>query len=200
MNSFGIINPRICVSGCIPATNLQTLKYHKIGLIVNCTKHVDFMLDKQCERTEDRNFSTYNLNKKIDDQPCYFDSQDGNGSNTFLIRRVRLPVEDNLHLDPCPTWNLKRTVSELLFMAKCLPRIVQLIYDYINENEDKNVLIHCVAGQQRSACVATAYLMKYHKMSLVEAIEFMRKQKKDAFQTGVNFTPSLIDFYENHLM
>ena len=53
------------------------------------------------------------------------------------------------------------------------------------------VIVHCLAGQQRSPAVISAYLMKTKKMSLVPTIQFIRSKKADAFFWAVNFRDAL---------
>lgn len=70
---------------------------------------------------------------------------------------------------------------------------IPLITRYIDEHVSKghNVLVHCAAGQQRSAAVIVAYLIKYKGMTLDQAINYVKSKKPDAFLTGVNFIEAL---------
>ncbi len=72
-------------------------------------------------------------------------------------------------------------------------RNIPVITRYIDEHVSKghNVLVHCAAGQQRSAAVVAAYLIKYRGMSLDEAISYVKSKKPDAFLSGVNFIEAL---------
>lgn len=60
--------------------------------------------------------------------------------------------------------------------------------------EGRTVLVHCVAGQQRSPAVVAAFLVDHFRLSVDEAIEFVRKRRSCAFFESVNFRPSLDAF------
>ena len=92
---------------------------------------------------------------------------------------IRLPVDDDLSKEAMQT------------MAQALPKIVNMI-ESVRAN-GQSVLVHCRAGQQRSAAVVTAYLMS-QGMCKQDAIEFVRTKKPDAFLWGVNFDPVLENF------
>lgn len=74
-------------------------------------------------------------------------------------------------------------------MTKNLPIMIKYIEEHVKEN--KNVLVHCFAGQQRSATVIAAYLMKTKGLSTEDAIAFVKSKKQDAFAGGVHFYTSL---------
>ena len=51
-----------------------------------------------------------------------------------------------------------------------------------NQLQTKNtVLVHCSRGQQRSCAVVSCYLIRYHKMTAVEAIDFIKSKRPIAF-------------------
>lgn len=52
---------------------------------------------------------------------------------------------------------------------------LEFIDEVIQKNE--KVLIHCVLGISRSATIATAYIMKKHKKTFVEALKFVRSKR-----------------------
>ena len=60
----------------------------------------------------------------------------------------------------------------------------------------RNVLVHCAAGQQRSAAIVVAYLMFFNNMPLDKAIKYVRSKRPIAFFYGmhVNFMPTLKEF------
>ena len=92
---------------------------------------------------------------------------------------MRLAINDDLSQDAYRT------------MHAALPMIIRRIDNIRNSGGD--VLVHCHAGQQRSAAVVAAYLMS-KGMPKDEAIRYIKSRKRDAFLTGVNFDPVLKNF------
>ncbi len=90
---------------------------------------------------------------------------------------TRLAVNDDLRKESIDT------------MTQNLPLMVKYIDDHVSKGH--NVLVHCAAGQQRSAAVVAAYLMKTKGFTVDQAIDFVKSKKPDAFLTGVNFRESL---------
>ncbi len=80
-------------------------------------------------------------------------------------------------------------------MTQNLPLMVRYIHDHVSRGH--NVLVHCYAGQQRSAAVVAAYLIQYENMSVDEAVSYLKTKKPDAFAGGVHFMESLKSFYAN---
>ena len=89
----------------------------------------------------------------------------------------RVPVKDN------------RRLEEFLKMAKYLPNIVETIH--CEHRKGRQILVHCVAGSQRSATIVAAYLMKYHSMSIDDAINYIKSKRNITFFPLVNFNLSL---------
>lgn len=94
---------------------------------------------------------------------------------------MRLAVDDN------------KTSKAICLMMDALPQVVQRIHLEITQK--KNVLVHCLAGRQRSASVVAAYLIAHYNMTVAQAIQFVRSKKKDAFFGGANFEDAL-HFFE----
>lgn len=76
-------------------------------------------------------------------------------------------------------------------MTENLPLMVKYIED---APPSTKVLVHCFAGQQRSAIVVAAYLMKTMGLSAQEAIDYVKSKKPDAFAGGVHFMESLVKY------
>lgn len=89
----------------------------------------------------------------------------------------RVPVDDN------------GTPESITDMAKYLPEAVAYIHQRISNGED--VIVHCQAGQQRSAAVVAAYMMRYQEHNVLSALEYVRSKKPDAFFWRANFKESL---------
>lgn len=94
---------------------------------------------------------------------------------------IRIPVDDN------------GAVESLHAMYMCLPFAVQQIDEALRQNIP--VVVHCLAGQQRSPAVVCAYLMKTLGWTLEESIRYVRQRKPDAFFWSVNFKDSLVMFH-----
>lgn len=71
-------------------------------------------------------------------------------------------------------------------MRQNIPLMIRYIDDYPGK-----VLVHCAAGQQRSAAVIAAYIMNKNNLSVEDAIQYVKSKKPDAFLTGVNFKESI---------
>lgn len=114
------------------------------------------------------------------------------------VKYMRIPVKD-----PGPFKNIDQ--KDVNLMTQFLPHVVDIIYQEILNGG--NVLIHCRAGVQRSAAVATAFLLKYYRknkgdhLTLQEAISLVLKNRPVAFYRGyyVNFHPALNYFNKFHL-
>lgn len=96
------------------------------------------------------------------------------------IEYLRIPVYD--------IWSLRDTDLFLTY----LPCITEFIYkNAVIEN--KQVLVHCIKGRQRSGAAVAAYLIKFYGMEPKDAVNFLLKRKVDVFHWGesVNFADSL---------
>ena len=56
------------------------------------------------------------------------------------------------------------------------------------------VIVHCLAGLQRSPTVVTAYIMQKHKLNMKDAIEFLQNKASYAFMDGIHFETCLTNF------
>lgn len=81
-------------------------------------------------------------------------------------------------------------------MIKFFPGVTRSIREHLRSGDE--VIVHCWAGQQRSAAVVAAYLMRYEHMAKDHAMRFVRRRKADAFSWGATFDPAL-DIWETHL-
>lgn len=90
---------------------------------------------------------------------------------------IRIPVDDDLQAE------------SMDIMYAHLSDAVTTIRSCLRTGN--KVLVHCYAGQQRSAAVIAAYLMKTYDLSLKDTVTYMRTRKRDAFLYGVNFERAL---------
>ena len=94
---------------------------------------------------------------------------------------VRIPVDDDL------------SDEAMHGLVQSLPSVLQSIDGVLSTGG--KVVVHCRAGQQRSAAVMAAYLMR-KGMGLEQAIKYIKSRKPDAFYWNVNFMPAL-KIFEN---
>ena len=66
-------------------------------------------------------------------------------------------------------------------------------------SSNKAILVHCKNGHHRSASIIALYLMKYHKMPLVDAIYFIKARRPTAFRRMTCLLQTLI-YYEMQIM
>lgn len=74
-------------------------------------------------------------------------------------------------------------------MTKNMPLIVNYIDDQLKKGH--KVVVHCFAGQQRSAAVVAGYLILKKGFTYQQAIDFIKSKKQDAFLGGVHFEESI---------
>ena len=68
-------------------------------------------------------------------------------------------------------------------------KTLDLIDNYYKSN--KKVLIHCMAGAQRSAAVAACYLVAKHNCKPEDAIAYIKSKRHIAFLGHVNFKETI---------
>jgi hypothetical protein len=88
---------------------------------------------------------------------------------------IRLPIDD------APGENER--------MLNFFPGATQVIRRHLLAGDE--VIVHCWAGQQRSAAVVAAYLMRYERTSKERAMAHIKRCKADAFSWGATFDPAL---------
>ena len=71
-------------------------------------------------------------------------------------------------------------------------------YQFIKENKDKNIFVHCVFGKSRSASVVIFYVMKEKKMNFHEAKNFV-KNIRNIVEPNSGFESELNRYYEEHI-
>lgn len=152
--------------GSIEASQDRDFVFGKnISVIVNCSKDIK---------------DTYSLNllKPIEEAPQ--EIQNWLYNNSYYIKYYRVPVDDS---------GRDKDIEEFYqYTIKLLPKIKN---EY---NNNKNILIHCQAGAQRSASFVVAFLMYYYKMSLNDSIKYVLLKKPNVFFFGTknNFYNALL--------
>jgi hypothetical protein len=64
-------------------------------------------------------------------------------------------------------------------------------------NKGNKVLVHCNAGRQRSCATVACYLIKYHQLTPVQAVSYIKSKRKEAFFGYVNFYNTINNMYIN---
>ena len=100
--------------------------------------------------------------------------------NKFNIENIRINVDDK----PSVSHNVD---NEIMFNS--LDSTVEYIHKCLFTN--KNVLVHCKAGKQRSATIVAAYLIKYGEIDIDKAVYYIRTERPVAFEPMINFLPAL---------
>ena len=95
---------------------------------------------------------------------------------------VRIPVWDNLNPYECK--KMQYYLQEYQVLERIHSRVIR----------GESVLIHCVAGMQRSCAVLACYLCKYYGMHMYEAVNFIRSYRPIAFNGGVNFADTVVQY------
>lgn len=97
------------------------------------------------------------------------------------INFIRIPIND----DPYESDKMLMLINEL--------SVIDIIHKTLLNNND--VLIHCSAGMQRSCALCACYLIKYHKMKPLEAIDYIKSKRPVAFFGNVNLLSTIEQFY-----
>ncbi len=71
--------------------------------------------------------------------------------------------------------------------------ITKYIHHYLGQN--KSVLIYCRDCRQISPTIVTAYIMKYGKVSIKKAVEYIKSKRQECFTPKINFYMALQKFY-----
>lgn len=146
------------------AKDFQSIKDKKICVIVNCTKDIE-------------NFHSLNLLKPLEEAPQ--EIQNWLCENSYYIKYYRVPIDDS---------GKDKDIEDFYHIS--MEIIWKVLEDY---KKGKAILVHCLAGNQRSASFICIFLMLYKKMSLKESINYLVEKKPSVFFFGsqVNFQNAL---------
>jgi rhodanese-related sulfurtransferase len=100
--------------------------------------------------------------------------------SSLIATKYRIPVDDNLQEEEIR--NMELWSSEIAF---------KIIAEY---NQGKTILVHCMAGMQRSAASVAFMLIAYHKMHAADTIRFIKERRDIAFYPKANFGRSIDTF------
>ena len=100
-----------------------------------------------------------------------------------LENTIRISIDDS------PEWN--HVLMDYLTSSNVLEKI------HTNILKKNNVLVHCMAGAQRSCAVVAIYLMKYYNMTPDKAINFIKSKRRIAFFGHITFIDAIQYFYHS---
>ena len=158
------ILPNLYLGSIESSENFDFLQKNNISVIVNCSKDII-------------NKFSLNLLKNIEDAPL--EVQKWLYDNSYYIKYYRIPVNDSGK--ECDIEDFYKYTNDLLYI---------IIDEY---NKGKHILVHCLAGNQRSAAFICAFIMFYKKISLDDSIKYVLEKKPNVFffGTNINFIKAL---------
>lgn len=164
MSFYNEIIPNLYLGSIEASQDNDFIFDNNISVIVNCTKDIK---------------DTYSLNllKPIEDAPK--EVQNWLYDNSYYIKYYRIPVDDN------------GKESEINNFYKYTVEILNSICDEYKKG--KKILVHCLAGNQRSAAFICAFLMMYNNINLDKSILYLLGKKANVFFFGktINFKNAL---------
>jgi predicted protein tyrosine phosphatase len=98
-------------------------------------------------------------------------------------KQYRIPVDDNLEEE------------EIRNMALWSHQIAYVILQHYNKGE--RILVHCMAGMQRSAAAMAMFLIIHAKCHAPEAMQYIRSKRPIAFFPRANFLKS-IQYFDDY--
>jgi len=161
------ILPGLFLGSIEASENFDFIQKNNISVIVNCSKDIV-------------NKYSLNLLKPIEDAPQ--DVQKWLYDNSFYIKYYRIPVNDS---------GKSIDIEEFYkYTRELLPSVIS---EY---NSGKHILVHCLAGSQRSAAFVCAFIMVSKKISLDDSIKYVLEKKPNVFFFGsnINFIEALKKF------
>jgi len=167
MSYYNEILPNLYLGSIEASQDFNFICLNNISIIVNCSKDID-------------NKFSINLLKPLEEAPEIV--QKWLLDNSYFIKYYRISVDDS---------GRDVDIEQFYFYAK---NIIQPIIDEYKKG--KSILVHCLAGNQRSATFVTLFLMHYKKLSLQESIKFILEKKPNVFFFGskINFMNALLNF------
>ena len=74
-----------------------------------------------------------------------------------------------------------------------MTRYFDEVYNYLNENKDKKIFVHCLMGASRSAIVVLLYLMLIKDMDYSQSIDYLYT-KRESVSPNLKFLKELFDY------
>tara|TARA_B110000037_G_scaffold173139_1_gene196859 strand:- start:99 stop:623 length:525 start_codon:yes stop_codon:yes gene_type:complete len=167
MSFYNEILPNLYLGSIEASEDFNFISKNNISIIVNCSKDIV-------------NKFSINLLKPLEEAPEIV--QKWLLDNSYYIKYYRISVDDS---------GRNEDIEQFYIYVK---NIIQHIIDEYKKG--KSILIHCLAGNQRSATFVTLFIMYYKKLSLQESIKFVLEKKPNVFFFGskINFMNALLKF------
>jgi dual specificity MAP kinase phosphatase len=164
MTFYNEIIPNLFLGSIESSQNFDFIKNNNISVIVNCSKDI-------------ADSFSLNLLKPIEEAPV--DVQEWLYENSYYIKYYRIPVDDNGKDQEVE--NFREYTIKLLSIIK---------NDF---DKGKKILVHCLAGNQRSASFVCAFIMLYKNIKLIDCIKLLLEKKPNVFFFGnrINFINAL---------
>lgn len=88
-------------------------------------------------------------------------------------------------------YNLKKNIEkyEIIQMYQYLVESTSFIHK--NIMDDKSVLVFCESGNQKASTVIAAYIIRYGKISMDEAINSVRSKNSTSFYPNIDYYSAL---------
>lgn len=164
MSFYNEVIPNLFI-GTVEASQDNNFIYSKnISVIVNCSKDI-------------KDSFSLNLLKPIESAPK--EVQEWLYNNSYYIKYYRIPIDDN---------------GNMTEINNFYQYVIEIIYKIRDEyNSGKSILVHCLAGNQRSAAFICAFLMLYKNITLEESVNYLLIKKANVFFFGktINFKNAL---------
>lgn len=93
----------------------------------------------------------------------------------------------NIHVD----WRDRSTPER-----RHIEAMLVKVKEYMDQNPSKSVVFHCYAGKGRTGTAIAAFLIKYHGMTGIESINYVRKFRKGSIETREQ-ERWLVDYYNS---
>jgi predicted protein tyrosine phosphatase len=94
--------------------------------------------------------------------------------------KYRVPVDDSLREE------------DIRNLATWSPEIVYNIMKHYKRGD--TILVHCMAGMQRSAASVAMFLILYNRWHAPKAIQYIKSKREIAFSPSANFQKSIDHF------
>jgi len=165
MTFYNQVIPNLFIGSVEASTDYDFIEKNNISIIVNCSKNIE-------------NKFQLNLIKPIESAPQIV--QDWLLENSYYIKYYRIPVDDN---------GKQEEINNFYKLIKELLPIIEIEY-----KKGKCILVHCLAGNQRSAAFICAFLIYTKKFTLDESISYLLEKKPNVFFFGsqINFIEALV--------